>query len=250
MERLISRNIGAKAAKGEWLIWFDSDDELVPHALGTIRQRINEIPNDVKGLQFMCQRDSGQISPDPPHTNNIWDYEGYIRWIETHHLRLAEALPVVNRQTINKVLFPEDIVFTSESQYHLDFMYSYKVKAFVDVLHLVHQDANNNSSRPDITGMLKRASVTAARFEMLLNLHGRSIKSWAPKTYEIQYVGMITQLMLSKQRIKAIKKFFKTLKFKEYRFRVLCVILIGSISPRLLAYAKILHARKSQHFQD
>src|SRR5882762_5070652 len=36
-ERLIARNIGAKASTGAWLIWFDSDDELVPGALTTMK---------------------------------------------------------------------------------------------------------------------------------------------------------------------------------------------------------------------
>ena len=244
-ERLISRNIGAKASKGEWLIWFDSDDELVPDALTIITQRINELPDDVFGLRFMCLLDSGQISPDPPHQNEIWDYEGFIRWIESHNGGWSESLPIVNKHTIQYVLFPEDNIFTSEMQYHLDFLAKYKVMACEDVLRLYHQDADNNTWKPNIEGMLKTAPIFAARIESVIAMHGSSIKKWAPKTYEVQYLGMITQLFLSNQKYKACKKFLRGLKLGIYEFRGWIIMFFGIISPYLLAYAKnIQSARK------
>ena len=244
-ERLIARNTGAKASKGEWLIWFDSDDELVPEALAVMKSRIRELPSEVMVLRFMCRLDSGHISPDPPHCDEILDYEGYIRWVESHHGKWSEAMPVVNRQTIRSVLFQEDTMYTSEMQYHLDIASKYRVKACVDVLRLYHLDAENNTWNPDIGKILKTAPVYAVRLESIISIHGRYIGKWAPKTYGILFSGMITQLLLSKQRRKAWGVFKQASSVRTLSIRTGVIMLLEMISPDLLAYAKVAYARKT-----
>jgi glycosyltransferase involved in cell wall biosynthesis len=237
-ERLIARNNGAKASKGEWVIWFDSDDELMPDALAIMKKRIEELPSDVLALRFMCHVDSGHISPDPPHCDEIWDYQGYIRWLESHHGKWMEAIPVVNRQTIRFVLFPEDPVYTSEAQYHLDIASKYRVKACIDVLRLYHLDAENNTWNPNIRGMLKAAPAFAARLESIVSIHGKYLQEWAPTTYRFLFSGLITQLLLSGQRVKAWRVFLKVLRLSGLRLRPAVIIILGTIDRRLLAYVK------------
>jgi glycosyltransferase involved in cell wall biosynthesis len=166
-ERLIARNTGARASKGQWLIWFDSDDELVSDALALIKRRIGELPSDVQGLRFMCRLDSGHISPDPPYCDETWNYERYLRWVESHQGRWSETMVVVNQQTIQFVLFPEDKFYTGEMQYHLDIASKYKMKACVDILRLYHFDADNTSWKPDLDRILRAAPAFAARLESI-----------------------------------------------------------------------------------
>lgn len=249
-ERLIARNTGARASKGEWLIWFDSDDELLPKALVVMKLRIDELPSDVLVLRFMCRLDSGQISPDPPHCDEVWDYEGYIRWVDSHQGKWSEAMPVVNKQTIRSVLFPEDTWYTGEMQYHLDIASKYRVKACVDVLRLYHLDAENNTWNPNISRMLKAAPTNVARIESIISIHGRYIKRWAPKTYGLLYSGMITQLLLSAQRRKAWRVFTKALRLRVLSLQTVVIMILGMINPNLLAYAKVTHARKTSLLMD
>jgi glycosyltransferase involved in cell wall biosynthesis len=244
MERLIARNAGARASMGEWLIWLDSDDELVPAALAVISRRISELPRHVLALRFMCRLDSGHFSPDPPHRNEIWDYQGYIRWLESHHGKRSEAMPVVNRQTIRSVLFPADTLYTGEMQYHLDIAFRYGVMACMDVLRLYHLDAENNTWNPNILKVLKTAPAFAARLESIISIHGRYIKEWAPKTYGSLFSGMITQLLLSGQRSKALGVFAQALSVGSLSLQIGAIMILGTINPNLLAYAKVIHARK------
>lgn len=243
-ERLIARNNGARASKGEWLIWFDSDDELAPEALAVIKQRLDELPSDVLALRFMCRLDSGQISPDPPFCGDTWDYEGYIRWLELHHGRWSESLPIVKRQTIESVLFPEDLWYTGEMQYHLDFVSKYKVKTCIDILRTYHLDAENNTLNPNIGKMLKTAPAFAARLESILSIHGDYISRWAPKTYRNLFSGTITQLFLSGQRRKAWRLFIQSVSFRTLSLRIIVIMVFGTINPYLLSYTKVMHARK------
>lgn len=246
-ERLIARNNGARSSKGQWLVWFDSDDELVADALVVMKRRIDELPAGVLALRFMCRLDSGRISPDPPHCNEIWDYEAYIRWVEAHHGRWSESLPVVNRQTIQSVLFPEDRFYTGETQYHLDIASRYKVKACVDVVRLYHSDAENNTGVQDISRMLEAAPVFAARLESILSTHGKFLARWAPKTYKMLYSGHITQLLLSGQRKKAWVAFLKAFGANALILRASGIMMLGLLNPTLLANAKIVWSKKVYH---
>lgn len=242
-ERLIARNTGARASKGEWLIWFDSDDELVPEALTVMKRRIGELPSDVLALRFMCRLDSGHISPDPPHCDEIWDYVGYIRWVESHHGKWSEAMPVVNRQTIRSVLFPEDTFYTGETQYHLDIASKYRVKACVDILRLYHLDAENNTWNPNIRRMLKAAPAYAARIESIISIHGRYIKRWAPRVYLSQISGLATLQFLSSNRLKGLRHAVRCLKINPFILQTWVILFLGMIGPKPLAWVKSVRQR-------
>jgi glycosyltransferase involved in cell wall biosynthesis len=237
-ERLIARNTGAMAAKGEWLIWFDSDDELVPEALAIMNKRVEDLPSDVLGFRFMHRLDSGRISPDPPYFDEVWDYEAYIRWIESHNGKRADAMPVVHSKTIRSAIFPEDPLFTGEMQYHLDFAFHFRIRACTDVLGLCHQDADDNSRNPNIGKMLGAAGLAAARLKRILSLHGNALERWAPKTYGRVVCGMITQLLLSGQRREAWEAFPQTLRLKPHDPRIWFIMALGMMSPTLLAHGK------------
>ena len=243
-ERLIARNRGAKISTGDWLIWFDSDDELMPNALSTIRHQIEHLPSDVLGLRFMCQLDSGFISPSPPHEDEILDYIGYIKWVESHNGKWSETMPVVHKKTVKSVLFPEDYAYTGEMQYHLDFTFKYKVKACKEVVRTYHLDAENNTWNPDLSKMLKISSTYAARQEVILNNHGLSLKNFAPKTYSALISGMLTQLLFSGQRKKSFKMLLKAISYGLLNRRIMVIFCLGMLNPNLLAHAKITYSKR------
>lgn len=239
-ERLIARNTGALAAKGEWIVWFDSDDELVPEALEVMKNRVEEVAPEVLGLTFRCRLLTGRISPDLPYCDEIWDYQQSIRWIEAHHNKWSEMLWVVHRSTIASILYPEDRFYTMELQYYLDFASQFQVRSCTDVLRIYHLDAENTTWNPKIGTMLKGSPIFAHRLERILSIHGEALRKWAPKTYDSVLCGMITQLLLSKQRRKAWEAFCQSLRSKHLSYRLWFIMALGMISPILLARVKVM----------
>jgi glycosyltransferase involved in cell wall biosynthesis len=237
-ERMIARNNGARASKGEWLIWFDSDDELVPNALSVMQKKARELHPEVRGLRFRCRMPWGHISPDPPYCDEVWDYEQYIRWLEAHYGRWSEYMPVVHRETTQLVLFPEDRARIGQMQYHLDFAYRFKGRACTDILRIYHQDSDSVLRNPNVGQMLRVAPMAAARMHRIMSLHGSALQRWAPKTYGRLFVGMITQFLLSGQRRKAWEVFGQALRLKPHDFRICVIMALGLTSPTLLAQFK------------
>ncbi len=61
--------------------------------------------------------DDGRVSPDPIPNNEIFDYEGYMRWTES--IGLSDFNNCIRKKTFTHVKLPEDRSY--ESIYHLDF---------------------------------------------------------------------------------------------------------------------------------
>ena len=243
-ERLIARNNGAKASSGQWIVWFDSDDELLPNALSNMKHKIDTLAPDIKGLRFMCRLDSGQISPDPPFADTIWDYNAYLLWLEGHHEKWSESVPVVHRDTIDNVLFPEDTVYTGETHYHLNLLEKYKVKACSDIVRLYHLDAENNTWNPNWERLFNAAPAFADRLETVISLHGHNLKKMAPSVYKKIYSGMITQFLLAGQRKKAWRKFQKELAADHFVSQMSAIMALGLVHPHLLALVKTWRSKK------
>ena len=129
-----ARNTGVDEATGEWVICFDSDDELLPGALSLILRRSNEVDGNISRLQFMVQMDSEEISPDPPLKNEFWDYIKYIKWMEGCYGKRSESFQIVRRVALEKVRYYNDR--TLERPYHLDFMKQFNAWSFPDVVRL------------------------------------------------------------------------------------------------------------------
>lgn len=250
-ERLRARNAGGSIALGEWFIWFDSDDELLPNALGTMYKRARELSPDIKVMRFMCLLESGKLSPDPPHLDETWDYQGYIRWIESHFNRRSEALPVVHRATFGKVRFPEDKWYTGETQYHLDLAKHTRIRACPDVVRHYLLDADNNTWKPDASRIILAAECSAKRLEALLAEHGEALAEYAPRVFCQYTTSLVTQSWLAGNRIRGLRYAMKSFSDGCQPTTVAAVSLLGLLGPRPLAWAKSLqHRRKTRWVFD
>ena len=231
-----ARNTGIDAAVGEWVICFDSDDELVPEALSVIYRRSREVDESVSRLLFMVQIDTGEFSPDPSLENEFLDYIKYIKWMEKSCGYLSETLPVDRRVAFEKVRYYNDR--TLEGLYHLDFMKQFNAWSFPDVVRLYHQDAENQLTKPNMSRTIEYALTQVLSSELLLRNHGEALKVYAPHIYRKQISGLATLCFLSGNRLKGIKYSVSSIVSNFFSLRYWVILIFGLLGPKPLSWLK------------
>lgn len=186
-----ARNTGVSAARGRWIVFVDSDDELLPGALHCIQERADLAPPELHALWFRCRLDCGRLSPDPVPRAIDWDYFGYLRFIEETAFRCRDMLRCVRRECFDGLRYSEQRMH--EAQYHLDFARRFNSRLYADVLRLYHQDASDRLA-PQVRSLerprLPRSALeiltlkdAAQGYDGLLRDHGEALRRYAPTMY-------------------------------------------------------------------
>lgn len=230
--RCPARNTGMAAASGQWFVFLDSDDELLPGALATIHRRALAAPADVGALRFMCVDESGP-SPDPPHKDEIWDYEHYLRWLEVAVNRKQEALPCARASTFPAIQYVDS--HATEASYHLDLARAHRVLACSDIVRRYHHDATNQITTPDAARSVRYAPDDAASLEYVLREHGDALRSWAPTMYFYMVSAALLANFVAGKRGAAWRHTAQAIRMRPLSPRTWVIAAAGTVSGRVLA---------------
>jgi glycosyltransferase involved in cell wall biosynthesis len=234
-----ARNTGVQAARAEWLIFADSDDELLPSALETVAKRLRDVSDDVGRLVFMYRVDGGGFSPEPPLVEEVWDYPGYLRWVDLLRGR-SDVVNCIRRSTFRTIRFAEDRTF--ESHYCHDFAKMFKTASFPEVLGIVHLDAANRNSNPTVAQLLQMAPDNARARAGLLAQHGEAIRAVSPLRYRAECRLAAFYCFLAGERREGFR-FLRPLLREGAKTDIIVLCALGMTHRRLLALAMVAKSR-------
>ena len=239
-----ARNVGVSEGRAAWIVFLDSDDELVPEALATVIEKIEESESDVAALWFRCRCDDGTITPSNiPRLGRV-DLKDKLLFHEACVGKIDELFHVCRRSTFSNVKFPSNRGL--EDLYFLNFSKHYLGRICPEVLRLYHQDANNQISR-GIGRVNRKRDLQFVRdriatLEEALMLHGEDIRQYAPSIYRDFLSQLLTLKLLLGDRRGAFALLRPASSAGVGLSRILTVSGLGFVHPSILAAARVLRS--------
>jgi glycosyltransferase involved in cell wall biosynthesis len=231
-----ARNIAVEHASGEWIVPVDSDDELLPHALSTMKEKLESAGPHIDRLRFMTRLDTGQLTPDPPLVEEEWDYEAYLRFFDRSIGRSGETLSCVRRSTFATVRYPDDRA--TMLQYHIDFAAHFRQKVFPIVLRLYHLDAENQITYGSNTRhWLATADANAKSTREILARHGDALRRVAPRAYLALLRTGAKYSLLAGRRGAALALLGRIWRRRPFMVEAWALFVLGMLGPKILVAA-------------
>lgn len=139
-----ARNTAIRNASGDWLVFLDDDDELVPNAINVISEKICKLPNNISVMYFNSIIDNGVSLKN----GGFQFYEGEKEYDPTYEdtmnkFRLRGDCKPVFRKTLfsnNSYIFPETV--NGYESYSMSLMArdNVGIRYFSDVTTHIHFD--------------------------------------------------------------------------------------------------------------
>jgi glycosyltransferase involved in cell wall biosynthesis len=178
-----ARQAGVQGSVGKWVVFLDSDDELLPDALDRMYRRVCQVRPEIGRLGFMYRIATGGESPFPTPRETVLDYRAYLRWSD--RVVRSDICQCVRRETFETAPFPTGRAY--ERIYHLTFAAHFRTLLVPEVAGIVHRDAPNRVTglppRQLTARLIREAEDEAAATATILREHGAGLRQYAPRAY-------------------------------------------------------------------
>jgi glycosyltransferase involved in cell wall biosynthesis len=240
-----ARRYGSKLARGQWILYLDSDDEYVPGAFQRIYEETQKISDDIMRIAFRYQRDDGLLLPSPFVDKQILDYKQYFNWLEQSVY--SDVHNCVRSSTIEKVNWEEQRF--SEMLYSAEFSKNYLTYMHSEVVAIIHSDASNRLSVYE-TGRAVQQLIMDSRFKAdvfarYITENGTLLKQLSPRKYHNYLIHRSINYFLSRQRSKGIRSIAPYILSRPFSIYGWVILIIGNMNAKWLA--TMIEKRKENH---
>ena len=239
-----ARNEGVRASSAEWIVFLDSDHELLPGALARLHEAAASTAPGIGRIGFMYGFDDGRTSPDPLPQPGPLDYVAWLRWIDI--VRWSDALWVTRRSCFKWCMMPE--TFAAEFSYHVTFAKSFISQILPEKLALQYTDSSNRltvlGNAPAGAAARQRWVDAADDWQQVLAEHGGALLRWAPGRHERVLRAIAVSQFMAGRKWQGLSAGLRSLRAYP-RSRINWVVpALALLGPRVTRWAKTLRAHR------
>lgn len=243
-----SRFTGASAARGEWVVVIDSDDELLPGALERLHEIIPTLPEGVRVLRARQLHEDGKVTPafvpDGPY-----GYEGRIRWAEAEGGQ--DAARCLHRSVFAETPYIDGRRGAVETLFELNLAEKETSVCVEDVLTRMHYDAPNSWLREaDSASLVPRLRREAPDLQWMaettLARHGAALARYGPGQLVTVLRIASTQSFLLGQRRKGVRYGLAALRRRPLDFPAWVTLFLGLAGPRAVEWGAVAYRRRAR----
>ncbi len=243
-----ARFTGASAARGEWVVVVDSDDELLPGALERLREIIVGLAPEVRVLRSRQLHDDGSITPSFVPAGP-YGYEGRIRWAEAEGGQ--DAARCLHRSVFDASPYIDGRRGAMETLFELNLAEHATSVCVEDVLTRVHGDApdswlRSNRSRDLIPRLRREAPDMLWMAETTLARHGAALERDGPRQYTTLLRIASTQAFLLGRRRTGTRYGLRALRRAPLDPEAWVTLGLGLLGPWAVGRGAVAHRRLSR----
>lgn len=232
-----ARNRGIEASRAPYLVFLDSDDEIVPEALEEIVKAWEEIEDPTVGkIAFRCfEADTGEIVGRMKEDRLLLGYEEII----CEEKVKGDFFGIVKRELFDRFRFPEDVCGV-EALFVWRAAREWKTLYINHPLLCVHYSAEDRLSGTE--GIISRTEDMAVGFDRLCEEHKEAWLRNCPRQYGHYLLRSAFYHALAGNRLQALNRAWKLVHHGYWREGML-MLLIAPLGRRLVAQTFRLRAR-------
>ncbi len=197
-----ARNSAIRVSSGRWIVYLDSDDELLSECLSRIFEVVSRDADHIGRFGFLYNIDKGGVSPSLLPPNGVLGYEDWLRFAES--ARWSDALWVTRRDTFDRCMMPEGR--GPEFKYNLDFSRCFPWRIVPEVVALLHTDSPVRLSlfqrSQDPEREWQREMDRLEHWNLVLAEHGPALRQLAPGRYQGTLRSRAVSLVLTGRKLR------------------------------------------------